>query len=62
MAAYIVVSPTPYFATTDKSGTYRIENVPNGTYSVTAWNPGAKPHTSPVTVSGDAKADVTLSK
>ncbi len=62
MAAYIVVSPTPYFATTDKSGTYRIENVPNGTYSVTAWNPSGKPHTSQVTVSGDAKADMTLSK
>lgn len=62
MAAYIVVSPTPYFATTDKSGTYRIENVPNGSYSVTAWNPSAKPHTSQVTVSGDAKADMTLSK
>ncbi len=62
MAAFIVVSPTPYFATTDKSGTYRIENVPNGTYSVTAWNPRAKPHTSQVTVSGDTKADMTLSK
>jgi len=27
MAGYVVVSPTPYFAVTDKSGAYKIENV-----------------------------------
>jgi plastocyanin len=62
MAGYIIVSPTPYFATTDKSGQYRIENVPDGTYTVTFWNEGTKPHSSQVTVSGDTKADVTLTK
>ena len=35
MSAYIVVTPTPYFATTDKSGNYKIENVPDGSYTVT---------------------------
>jgi plastocyanin len=62
MAGYIIVSPTPYFATTDKSGAYKIENVPDGSYTVTAWNEGTKPHSSPVNVSGDTKADFTLSK
>jgi plastocyanin len=62
MSAYIVVSPTPYFATTDKSGEYKIENVPDGSYSVTAWHEGAKNSTKPVTVAGDGKADFTLSK
>src|SRR5579863_140940 len=62
MAGYIVVSPTPYFAKSDKSGEYKIENVPDGSYSVTAWNEGTKPHTSQVTVSGDTKADFTLTK
>jgi plastocyanin len=62
MAGYIVVSPTPYFATTDKSGAYKIENVPDGSYTVTAWNEGTKPHSNPVTVSGDTKADFTLTK
>jgi plastocyanin len=62
MSAYIVVSPTPYFATTDKSGAYKIENVPDGSYSVTAWHEGAKNQSKPVTVAGEGKADFTLSK
>jgi plastocyanin len=62
MAAYVVVSPTPYFATTDKSGAYKIENVPDGSYTVTAWNEGAKNQSKPVTVSGEGKSDFTLGK
>lgn len=62
MSAYIVVVPTPYFATTDKSGAYKIEDVPDGGYTVTAWHEGAKNQSKPVTVSGDTKADFTLSK
>jgi plastocyanin len=62
MAGYIVVSPTPYFATTDKSGAYKIENVPDGSYTVTAWHEGSKNQSKPVAVAGDSKADFTLSK
>src|SRR5271167_5002280 len=62
MAGYIVVSPTPYFALSDKSGAYKIENVPDGSYTVTAWHEGAKNQSKPVTVAGDSKADFTLSK
>lgn len=62
MAGYIVVSPTPYFATTDKSGEFKIENVPDGSYTVTAWHEGAKGQSKPVAVAGDTKADFTLSK
>ena len=62
MAGYVVVSPTPYYALTDKSGAYKIENVPDGSYTVTAWHEGAKNQSKPVTVSGDTKADFTLSK
>jgi hypothetical protein len=62
MEAYIVVSPTPYFAQTDKSGTYKIDNVPDGSYTVTAWNEGANGQSKPVTVSGDSTADFTLTK
>ena len=62
MSAYVVVSPTPYFATTDKSGEYKIENVPDGSYTVTAWHEGAKNGSKPLTVAGDSKADFTLSK
>ena len=62
MAGYIIVSPTPYFATTDKSGAYKIENVPDGSYTLTAWHEGAKGQSKPVTAAGDTKADFTLSK
>jgi plastocyanin len=62
MSAYIVVVPTPYFATSDAAGSYKIENVPDGSYTVTAWHEGAKTQSKPVSVSGDAKSDFTLSK
>jgi len=62
MSGYVVVAPTPYFAETDKSGAYKIENVPDGSYTVTAWHEGAKNQSKPITVSGDSKVDFTLSK
>ena len=62
MSAYVVVSPTPYFALTDKTGTFKIEGVENGSYTLTAWHEGAKVQSKPVTVAGDSKADFTLSK
>lgn len=62
MSGYIIVSPTPYFAQTDKSGDYKIENVPDGSYTLTAWHEGKKTQSKLVTVSGDSKADFTLSK
>jgi plastocyanin len=62
MSAYLVVVPTPYFATSDQAGNYKIENVPDGNYTVTAWHEGVKNQSKAVTVSGDTKADFTLSK
>ena len=62
MAAYVIVSPTPYFAVTDKSGEFKIDNVPDGAYTVTAWHEGAKNKSNPVKVAGDTTADFTLSK
>jgi len=62
MSGYVVVTPTPYHATTDKSGSYKIDNVPDGQYSVVAWHEGAKSQSKAVTVAGDTKVDFTLSK
>jgi plastocyanin len=63
MAAYIIVSPSPYFAQTDDSGNYKVDNVPDGAYTATAWHEGAKTQNKPLTVTGGAgKADFTLSK
>jgi plastocyanin len=62
MAGYIVVVPTAYYATTDKGGNYKIENVPDGAYNVVTWHEGAKNSTKAVTVAGDTKADLTVSR
>jgi plastocyanin len=62
MAAYLIVSPTPYFAVTDKDGNFKIENVPDGAYTVTAWHEGKKPTNSAVKVAGDTTADFTVGK
>jgi len=62
MAAFVLVVPTPYFALTDKDGNYKIENVPDGSYTVTAWHEGTKNQSKPVTVSKLGKVDFTLSK
>ena len=62
MSGAVVVSPTPYYAETDKSGSYKIENVPDGQYTVVAWGEGVKEAKKPVTVKGDTTADFTLTK
>ena len=62
MSAYIVVSPSPYFASTDSSGNYKIENVPDGKYTVTTWHEGSKNQSKPTTVQGDAKLDFSVAK
>ena len=62
MAAYIVVSPTPYFAETDDTGNYSLKDVPDGTYNIVVWHEGARSQTKPVTVAGDTRADFSLAK
>ena len=62
MSAYVIIVPTPYYAEVDGAGAYKIDNVPEGSYTVMAWREGMKVQSKPITVAGDAKADFTLSK
>jgi len=62
MSGYIVVSPTPYFAQTDAGGNFRIDNVPDGKYTVVAWHEGAKPQAKTVEVSGGGRVEFTLAR
>ena len=62
MSAYIIVTPTPYLAETDDNGSFEISDVPDGSYTVTAWHEGYKTQSKPVTVASDAKVDFTLTK
>lgn len=60
MSGYIIVSPTPYYAQTDASGSFKIDNVPDGKYTLVAWHEGAKPQSKPITVAGNAPATITF--
>ena len=40
MSAFVLVFNHPYHTTTDSDGRYRIDNIPPGTYTVTAWHEG----------------------
>ena len=62
MSAYIIVTPTPYYAETDPAGNFKIANVPDGRYRLTAWHERYKDQSKPVTVSGQARADFILAK
>lgn len=58
MSAVIVVVPSPHFATSGTAGTYRIENVPSGEYTLKVFHERATEKTLAelerrITVSGD---------
>jgi plastocyanin len=59
MRAYLVVSPSSYFARTESDGTFVIKNVPLGSYHVTAWVPRLKPASQPITVD-DSEATINF--
>src|SRR6202795_1993393 len=52
MVAYVVVVPTPYFALTGNDGTFTIQSVPPGTYTLKTWSEGGKTTTQTITVTG----------
>jgi len=53
MAATVVVTPSRYFAKPDRSGEYKIENVPPGTYTLVAWHKTAGFFRKAIVVSAD---------
>jgi hypothetical protein len=63
MHGWFVVVKGPY-ATTDANGTYTIDNVPPGNYTVTAWHEPDQTQTQKVTVAagGSATADFTFTE
>jgi len=62
MSGYVIVTPTPFYAETDAAGSFKISNIPDGSYTLTAWHEGFKSQSKPVTVAGAGTADFTLSK
>lgn len=63
MSGYVVVTPTPYFAVTDKDGNFEIKNIPAGKYTLKTWSEDGKPTTQAVEVSGaTASVELTVKK
>jgi len=63
MSGYVVVTPTPYFAVTDKEGNFEIKNIPAGKYTLKTWSEDGKPTTQAVDVSGaTATVELTVKK
>jgi plastocyanin len=63
MSAFILVFAHRYFAITDEEGRYRIERVPPGTYTLTAWYEAVAQQSRTVTVpeqGGTVDLDFTL--
>jgi plastocyanin len=52
MKGYIAVFKHPYFAVTDKGGSFELKGLPAGSYTITAWQEKLGSQTQKVTVSG----------
>ena len=60
MHAYLVPSHTPYFAITDASGSFEIEQIPPGTYTLRTWHEALGTTEQKVTVIADKTVAVNL--
>ena len=63
MSGYVVVVPTPYFAVTEKDGSFMLKNVPPGHYTLRTWSEDGKPTTQEVDVTAaGATVNLTVKK
>jgi len=60
MSAHILVFGHRYFAVTDEDGSYRIPDVPPGTYTVVAWHESDRPESRRVVVGDGADAELNF--
>lgn len=58
--AHILVFDHPYFSTSEKTGTFAIDDIPPGTYHVKAWHPLLGVAEQSVTISAGQPANVSL--
>jgi len=64
MNAWLFAAPNPYFGVTDKSGSFKIADVPPGTYNVEVWHETLGKMSQKVTVKAkeDAKVSFEMAK
>ena len=62
MEAFVVAVPTPYHAVTQADGSFKIADVPDGSYTLKVWHPKLKGAAKPVTVSGATEASFEIAR
>jgi plastocyanin len=60
MKAYFAVFSTPYFQVTSEDGTFKISNIPPGSYTLAAWHEVYGVREQPITVSQKQEQSVTV--
>lgn len=60
MHGWMFAAENPYYAVTGEDGTFRIENVPPGSYKVKAWHPILGIQEGAATVSAGGKAELSF--
>lgn len=60
MSGFVLVLQNPYFTIPAKDGSFKITNVPNGTYTLEAWDEHKNVTSVQVTVTGTITADITF--
>ena len=62
MHGWLVATPNPYFAVTDAAGSFKLDNVPAGSYTVEVWHEKLGKTSQKVTVKAkeDAKANFEI--
>lgn len=60
MEAFVVMMTNPYFTMADKEGSFTIEDVPAGTYTLNVWNPKQKSDAQSIEVPAEGTVEATL--
>ena len=60
MEGWLVATETPYFAVTDNSGSFKLTDVPAGTYNVEVWHEKLGKTSQKITVKGKEDAKVNF--
>lgn len=60
MEAFVVVTPSPYYAVTNAKGEFEIEDLPDGEYTVKVWHPKLKEISKNVAVTGSTTVEFAL--
>jgi plastocyanin len=62
MEGFVVAVPTPFYAVTKPVASYKIPNVPDGSYTLRVWHPKLKGTQKEVKVAGATTVDFEISK